>query len=75
MKDDLFIIELYSNYGGQLYCAVHAKDFNEAIKKSKDTYNINDETFKLEMEGSDLNETMPLEFNENGVSNYWWIGW
>jgi len=82
MKDKekrLFIICLYGVYGGQWYCAVYAKDEEEANKKGKNKYNINKDTWK-DFENhiptpSNSNIEVEFIFDEDGVSNLWYLCW
>jgi len=76
----LFIVYLYGVYGSQWYCAVYANDEEEAVKKGKDKYDINKkESWRNFEECNNIptNNNIKIEFifNEDGVSNLWYLGW
>jgi len=78
MTNRLFLICLYGVYGGQWYCAVYAKDEEEATKKGKSKYNINKDTWKdFESHINILSGSVETEFifDENGISNLWYLSW
>ena len=75
----LFIVFVYGLYGGQWYCAVHAANEDDAVAKSMDRYQINDDNWQdLPQHNTESTQDRietELVFDEHGVSNPWFVGW
>jgi len=78
-KERLFIVCLCGTYGGQWYCAVYASSEEEAVKKGKNKYNMNKKTQKNFGEfiniTTNINVETELIFDENNISNVWYVCW